>query len=80
MRLRLDGQRLTPAQTEALLAETGLCDLSDRHAQDGFRLNPVRAPRRMDNGSVSFCLSWSRREGVIRGTLRLRIVMDALPV
>lgn len=80
MRLRLDGRRLTLTETTVLLGEIGLSGMSDHHVASGYRLNPVRAPRRMDNGCVAFHLSWSRRDGSMRATLRLRVVMDATPV
>lgn len=79
MKLRLDGRRLSNAQALSLLGEVGLRDMSDRHVADGYHLNPVRAPRRMENGTVAFQLSWSRRDGHFRATLRLRVVMDATP-
>jgi hypothetical protein len=80
MRLRLDGHRLTPAETLDLLNEAGLRALSDRNAADGYRLNPVRAPRRMENGGVTFKVSWTQRAKNLRATLRLRVVLDATPV
>jgi hypothetical protein len=80
MRLRLDGRRLSSAQTQSLLDEVGLRDMSDKRVADGYRLNPVRAPRRMENGAVAFQVSWTRRDGAFRATLRLRVVMDATPV
>jgi hypothetical protein len=80
MRIALNGRRLTQAQTLALLDQTGFREMSDRNIADGYRLNPVRAPRRMDNGCVAFHLSWTLRDVNVRTTLRLRVVMDATPV
>jgi hypothetical protein len=80
MRLRLDGHRLTDFETVVLLGENGLLGMSNYHVAEGYRLNPVRAPRRMENGAVAFQVSWTRRVGSARATLRLRVVMDATPV
>lgn len=80
MRIQLDGRRLSNTQALSLLGEVGLRDMSDRHVAEGYRLNPVRAPRRMENGTVAFQLSWTRRDCQFRATLRLRVVMDATPV
>ncbi len=80
MRLRLDGHRLTAREVADWLDETGLRAMSDNHTAAGYRLNPVRAPRRMENGTVIFALSWPAHQGRSRATLRLRVVMDADPI
>lgn len=76
MMLRLDCHRLTPEQVYVLIVDMGWERLHRDFLGDGFRLLPVRAPRRLKHNRIRLRLCWVKRDAGGDVTFRMHADLD----
>ena len=76
MLLRLDGHRLTSEQVHVLLSLMGWEHLHREFVADGFRLLPVRTPKRAKHNRVRLRLCWVKRDAGGDVTFRMHADLD----
>ncbi len=71
MIIALNGRRMGKTTTAQLIDDIEASEIDQMLTADGYRLQPVRAPRSLGRGRLSLRLVWQKVDGDQVSTVRL---------
>lgn len=77
MKIACNGRRLEAWHASELLVAAGGETIADMMAAQGFRLKPMRAPRRLRHGNLVLRFAWEKRDDNVKVVIRAVITLAA---